>query len=123
MNKILFSKKSDNWATPKIFNYWATFDPCPLKPNFDGLSIKWHGKILLNPPYSSIRIWIEKAIKEIPNVKCLTLLLPARTDTKWFHELIYNKYAITFIPGRLKFGDCKNSAPFPSMLVYLKYDY
>ena len=48
-------------------------------------------------------------------------LVPARTDTKWFHEYVLNKATIRFIKGRLKFGDSKNSAPFPSMvLVYKK---
>jgi len=48
------------------------------------------------------------------------MLLPARTDTKWFHEYIYGKAEIRFIKGRLKFGGCKNPAPFPSMVVIWK---
>ena len=48
------------------------------------------------------------------------MLLPARTDTKWFHEFIYHKHEIRFIKGRLKFNDGKNNAPFPSMLVIMK---
>ena len=48
------------------------------------------------------------------------MLLPARTDTKWFHDYIYGKAEIRFIKGRLKFGDAKNSAPFPSMVVIFK---
>lgn len=47
----------------------------------------------------------------------VVMLLPARTDTKWFHEYIYNKAEIRFIKGRLKFGNSKNAAPFPSMIV------
>lgn len=47
----------------------------------------------------------------------VVMLIPARTDTKWFHEYIYKKAEIRFIKGRLKFGDSKNSAPFPSMVV------
>jgi site-specific DNA-methyltransferase (adenine-specific) len=47
----------------------------------------------------------------------VVMLLPARTDTKWFHDYIYHKAEIRFIRGRLKFGDSKNSAPFPSMVV------
>ena len=58
--------------------------------------------------------WIKKASKS----KAITvLLIPARTDTKWFHEYIYNKAEIRFLKGRLKFGNSKNSAPFPSMIV------
>lgn len=45
------------------------------------------------------------------------MLLPARTDTRWFHDYIYGKAEVRFIRGRLKFGDSKNSAPFPSMVV------
>ena len=47
----------------------------------------------------------------------VVMLLPARTDTRWFHEYIWNKAEIRFIKGRLKFGNSKNSAPFPSMVV------
>lgn len=45
------------------------------------------------------------------------MLIPARTDTRWFHEYIYNKAEVRFIKGRLKFGDAKENAPFPSMIV------
>lgn len=45
------------------------------------------------------------------------MLIPARTDTRWFHEYIYNKAEVRFIKGRVKFGEAKNSAPFPSMIV------
>lgn len=50
------------------------------------------------------------------------MLIPARTDTRWFHEFIYNKenVEIRFLKGRLKFGNAKNSAPFPSMIVVFK---
>ena len=67
--------------------------------------------------------WIEKAFQEANCTKSTVVsLLPARTDTKWFHENIYNKCGveIEFIKGRLKFGDAKNSAPFPSMVVVFK---
>lgn len=122
--KACFSSNSDDWATPKEYNYWTTFDPCPLNADFDGLIGDWHGKVLLNPPYSNPlqRAFVEKAIEQIPNCEKIVLLLPARTDTKLFHELLYNKFEIKFIKGRLKFGNSKNSAPFPSMLVILKDD-
>lgn len=64
--------------------------------------------------------WIKKAYEEnLKGVK-VAMLLPARTDTKWFHEYIYNKHEIRFIKGRLKFNDGKSPAPFPSMLVIMK---
>ena len=70
----------------------------------------------MNPPYGrEIGKWVKK-ISEWGGVA----LLPARTDTKWFHEYIYHKAEIRFIKGRLKFGDGKNSAPFPSMIVVFK---
>ncbi len=60
------------------------------------------------------------------NGAIVVLLIPARTDTRYFHDYIYKKCEIRFIKGRLKFGDSKNSAPFPSMLCIFKganYDY
>jgi site-specific DNA-methyltransferase (adenine-specific) len=67
----------------------------------------------MNPPYGlEIGKWIQKASQH--KVVCL---LPARTDTRWFHDFIYGKAEIRFIKGRLKFGGQKNSAPFPSMIV------
>jgi hypothetical protein len=68
-------------------------------------------------------IQIEKAFKEANCTKTTVVsLLPARVDTRWFHNHIYNKCGveIEFIKGRLKFGDAKNSAPFPSMVVVFK---
>lgn len=50
------------------------------------------------------------------------MLLPARTDTRWFHEFIYGKAEIRFVRGRLKFGNATNSAPFPSMVVVWRGD-
>lgn len=65
--------------------------------------------------------WIEKAANTVKQYKnTVVMLLPARTDTKAFHEYIYGKAEIRFIKGRLKFGDGKNSAPFPSMLVIFR---
>ena len=86
-------------------------------------------RIFCNPPYGrEIGKWVKKAYmtqKAAQNYKCITLivmLLPARTDTKWFHEYIYNKenVEIRFLKGRLKFGDSKNAAPFPSMVVIFR---
>jgi hypothetical protein len=47
-------------------------------------------------------------------------LIPARTDTKWFHDYVYGKAEIRFLKGRLKFGGATNNAPFPSMGVVWK---
>ena len=72
----------------------------------------------MNPPYGrEIGAWVRKAY----NAKCLVVgLLPARTDTRWFHEWVYGKAEIRFIRGRLKFGDGRGSAPFPSMVAIWK---
>ena len=74
--------------------------------------------VYINPPYGrEISKWIEKAYIENQEGTTCVLLLPARTDTQWFHNYIYKKHEIRFIKGRLKFGGCKNAAPFPSMIV------
>lgn len=129
----LFSSKSDNWATPKSFYdelnkefKFNKFDPCPINNTFDGLKFEteWIGRVFINPPYSNIRAWLEKGLNELKNkrVTLLVYLIPARTDTRWFHDLVYGKAELRFIKGRLKFGDHKNSAPFPSMLVIFRGD-
>lgn len=132
---LMFSSKTPEWATPqdlfdelnKEFNF--TLDPCATKENAkckkyytkedDGLSKDWYGEtVFMNPPYGrEIGKWVKKAALSATTVVCL---LPARTDTKWFHLYINNVAEIRFIKGRLKFGDSKNSAPFPSMIVIYK---
>ena len=75
-------------------------------------------KVFCNPPYGrEIGMWVEKGYKESQKQNTVVvMLLPARTDTKWFHDYCL-KGEIEFVKGRLKFGDSKNSAPFPSMIV------
>ena len=73
-----------------------------------------------NPPYGrQIGKWVEKAFKSSATV---VMLLPARTDTKWFHDWCLPYGKIEFLRGRLKFGGCDNSAPFPSMIVVFEAD-
>ena len=99
--------------------------------NASGISQKrktvWHKigggySVFCNPPYGrAIAAWVKKCKEEAEKPGTVVVaLLPARTDTKWFHEYIYNKAEIVFLRGRLKFGDGKNSAPFPSMLAIWK---
>ena len=124
--KGLMSSIKQDWTTPKDFynklnkEFNFDFDPCPTNPSFDGLKIEWKERNFVNPPYNSQKDWILKAIEESKKGKLSVLLIPARTDTKVFHEYIYGKYEIRFIKGRLKFGGGKGSAPFPSMLVIIK---
>lgn len=131
MNKeVLFSSKTDNWSTPKdLYNslnneFNFDFDPCPLRSKEDGLEIDWKGNIFINPPYSNVAPFLEKGVEELNkgNAKVLVYLLASRTDVKWFHKYIYNKpnVEVRFIKGRLHFGDSKNSAPFPSMIVIFR---
>ena len=84
-------------------------------PEMDGLKQEWTGVCWCNPPYGrQIGKWVEKAVKSFATV---VMLLPARTDTKWFHDWCLPYGKIEFLRGRLKFGGCDNSAPFPSMIV------
>jgi site-specific DNA-methyltransferase (adenine-specific) len=138
VNKALFSSNSDEWSTPselfdklnKEFDF--NLDPCSNENNHkcenyytikdDGLSKNWGGyRVFCNPPYSNIAAWVKKAWRESTKDNTLVvLLIPARTDTKYFHEYIYQRSEIRFIKGRLKFGESKNSAPFPSMIVIFR---
>lgn len=78
----------------------------------------WSGTVWCNPPYGrEIGKWVKKAAEKTCTV---VMLLPARTDTAWFHDFIYGKAEIRFVRGRLKFGGCRNSAPFPSMVVIFR---
>lgn len=131
INKGMMTSNTDLWATPQYFfdclneEFGFTLDVCANKDNAkcdkyytkeqDGLAQRWEGNCWMNPPYGrEIGKWCERAF----NSGVLVVgLLPARTDTKWFHDYIYGKAEIRFIKGRLKFGDAKNSAPFPSMVV------
>ncbi|ACQ51714.1 phage N-6-adenine-methyltransferase [Clostridium botulinum] len=134
---VMFSSGTDLWATPQDFfdklnkEFDFDLDPCATHKNakcskyftkeIDGLKQDWQGyKVFCNPPYGrSIKDWVEKAYKESKKENTtVVMLIPARTDTRYFHEYIYNKAKeIRFVKGRLKFGDAKNSAPFPSMVV------
>ncbi len=122
------TRDSDNYATPiKFYNqlnaeYGFTFDPCPHKHDFswNGLEVDWNGNIYCNPPYSSIEPFIEKGIAEIQkgNAKKIVYLIPVRSDTKYWHNLIM-KFAseIIFVQGRLNFNESKSPAPFPCVLI------
>lgn len=126
INRALFTSKTQTWKTPpelkeqlyKEFN--IDFDPCPENPTFDGLNIEWKLSNFVNPPYKSIAAWIKKGFDEWNKGKTIVFLIPARTDTRWFHDYILKATEIRFIRGRLKFSGYKNSAPFPSMIVIFK---
>lgn len=132
--ELMFSSKSDIWATPQDFfnnlnaEFNFTLDPCALPdntkcskfytPEQNGLKQDWSNEtVFCNPPYSDIKNWVEKAYNEAKRGAKVVMLIPARTDTRYFHDFIYGQHEIRFVRGRLKFGDQKNSAPFPSMVV------
>ena len=142
INKGLFSSNSNEWATPKDFydelnrEFHFNLDPCCTEENRkcenyftikeNGLEQDWGGyNVFVNPPYGrEIREWVKKSHEESlkPNTK-VVMLIPARTDTTYFHDYIYGKAEIRFIRGRLKFikdGIVGESAPFPSMVVIFK---
>ena len=122
--KGMMTSLSPHWATPKwVYDeldneFHFDFDPCPLQSSIDGLNIPWGRINYINPPYGrSIGLWIKKAYE---SSSVCVMLLPARTDTKWWHDYIMKADEIRFIKGRLKFGDSKNSAPFPSCVVIFR---
>ncbi len=121
--KVHFSSQTDNWKTPEGFyreldkEFHFDYDPCPLQSDFDGLQQNWGKSNFVNPPYSDISKWVEKAWQESKTGKTIVMLIPSRTDTRWWHDFVMKAREIRFIKGRLKFGDSKNSAPFPSALV------
>ena len=136
MNKVLFSSKTDLWSTPQDFydilnkEFGFTLDPCASDENHkcekyytkddNGLNKDWSGEtVFCNPPYGRvIKDWVKKCHDEgSKDNTVVVMLVPARTDTAWFHDYVYGQAEIRFIRGRLKFGGSNNSAPFPSMLV------
>jgi len=137
INKGLLTSTTDQWATPQDFfdaceKQYGKFDVdvCADASNakcdkyfdkqMDGLAQTWTGKCWMNPPYGrEIGKWMKKAKESAGNGTIVVCLVPARTDTAWWHD--YAQYGIvTFIRGRLKFGGSKNSAPFPSALVVFR---
>jgi phage N-6-adenine-methyltransferase len=128
---------TDDWATPKdlwhqangfydfeldaaasltnhLCDEWFGLDHPDINRR-DGLAGQWVGRTWVNPPYGrGIYDWVKKAALHDDLV---VMLLPSRTDTKWFHEFVLPNADLQFIKGRLKFGAGINAAPFPSILV------
>ena len=123
----MFSSMTDEWRTPqslfdkldKEFNFDS--DPCPMK----GKPLKkgivggvWIKRVFVNPPYSKIKDWVLQGyIHGQHNNVVVVMLIPSRTDTRWWHDYVMKAHEIRFIKGRLKFSGHKNSAPFPSAIV------
>lgn len=142
MDAVHFSSKTEEWATPQDFfdklneEFHFTLDVCSTHENAkcakhytkddDGLSQDWTGEtVWCNPPYGRhMPKWIKKCAEHVKQGGLAVMLIPARTDTKAFHEYIYGKSEIRFVKGRLHFvkqnGESTDRAPFPSMVVIFK---
>jgi DNA N-6-adenine-methyltransferase (Dam) len=126
MGGPLFRSTSNEWGTPAALyeqldaEFGFTYDPCPLWDGgliSDGLLAEWDDVTFCNPAYSHIAKWVRKAYNEWRKGRTVVLLIPSRTDTRWWHDYVMKATEIRFIRGRLKFGDATTGAPFPSCVV------
>lgn len=133
---VHYSSASDNWATPQDFfdkldaEFHFNLDVCALPesakceryfiPEMDGLKQEWTGTCWMNPPYSDCATWMQKAYESSLKGATVVCLIPSRTDTKYWHSYVMKAAEIRFVKGRLKFGDSKNSAPFPSAVIVFR---
>lgn len=137
--ETLWSSATDNWSTPnELFDeldreFHFDLDPCADDENHkceqyftkeqDGLKQDWGGhRVFCNPPYGrQIVKWVKKAWEESRKENTLiVMLLPSRTDTKWFQDYVYHRTEIRFISKRIKFGGAEYNAPFPSVVVIFR---
>lgn len=138
-NRHLFSSASGEWETPAVLfrqldqEFRFTLDACAHPGNYkvanfygpadewDGLAQPWTGVVWCNPPYGrSIVKWVEKGYLAAKAGATVVMLLPSRTDTRWWHDYVMKASEIRFIRGRLKFGNAMNGAPFPSAIVVFR---
>jgi hypothetical protein len=115
------------WRTPKALyqaldaEFRFDHDPCPPRPTCDGLTSPWGRCNYVNPPYGrAIGKWVAKAHAEAALGKTCVLLIPSRTDTRWWHSFVMEADEIRFVRGRLHFDDGINPAPFPSAIVIFR---
>lgn len=139
VSKALLSSNNTEWATPqRLFEeldleFGFDLDPCATAENAkcekyytqddDGLTKPWNGRrVFCNPPYGrELHKWVQKGYEEGHKAGTLVvMLIPARTDTRWFHDLILHRSEIRFIQGRLRFEGALYNAPFPSMVVVFR---
>jgi site-specific DNA-methyltransferase (adenine-specific) len=125
----LFSSATGKWATPRELyseldaEFGFTLDPCPMDDaerimDTDGLARSWSGhRVFCNPPYGrEVWRWLDKARE----ADVAVFLLPSRTDTQWFHDYALKADDIRFVRGRLRFGEAKAGAPFPSVILVFR---
>lgn len=133
---VHFSSKTDQHPTPQKFfdtlnaEFRFDTDVCADAQNAkcarfftqeqDGLAQAWTGVCWMNPPYGkNIGLWMEKAMNSAAAGATVVCLVPSRTDTRWWHEYAM-RGEVRFVRGRLKFGDAKTGAPFPSAVVIFR---
>ncbi|MDR2381946.1 MAG: phage N-6-adenine-methyltransferase [Bifidobacteriaceae bacterium] len=124
LNRVVFSSVRLDWRTPEALyrelneEFRFDFDPCPPNPGFDGLRVAWGRSNFVNPPYGrELPKWVAKAHAEAELGKTVVMLIPSRTDTRWWHDHIMAAPQIRFLRGRLRFQGAKHNAPFPSCVV------
>jgi phage N-6-adenine-methyltransferase len=140
MTPIHFSSATVEWETPAAFfaklnrRFQFTLDPCATSDNAkcalyftkeqDGLAQDWEThRVFCNPPYGrKLGHWARKCFEASLRGALVVLVVPARTDTKWFHDWVQGKANIKFIRGRLQFGEATNGAPFPSIIAVYSPD-
>lgn len=136
-HRVHFSSATDEWATPpEMFaslkrEFDFTLDPCATPENAcckrfftrddNGLGKSWSGEtVFMNPPYGrTIVAWVRKAYESATEGATVVCLLPARTDTKWWHSYVM-RGEVRLLRGRLRFGNAVSSAPFPSAVVIFR---
>jgi phage N-6-adenine-methyltransferase len=133
---VHFSSERQDWETPQYlfdglnaeFGFELDFCATPetakcqryFTPDDDGLSQLWEGSCWMNPPYGrEIERWMRKAVESAFHGALIVCLVPARTDTRWWHKYA-TRGEIRYLRGRLKFGKAKNSAPFPSAIIIFR---
>ena len=136
MNKGLYSSDSIYWETPRHFydrlnaEFSFTLDVCATPDNAkceqfytereNGLAQQWEGICWMNPPYGNeISKWMRKAWISARNGTTVVCLVPARTDTTWWHSYVMEAHEIRFVRRRLKFGG-DAPAPFPSAVIVFR---
>ncbi len=125
---VFKGQRREDWKTPTEFykkldaEFHFDFDPCPINPDFDGLSVEWGKVNYCNPPYGrNIKKWLAKGYQEYRKGKTIVFLIfVQQSSTVAFHKYVYPYAEIRLIKSRLRFDDGKGSAPFGSMLCILK---
>lgn len=135
--KVHFMSTRDDWETPKFLfeglnaEFGFQTDVCATSVTAkcsqfftkedDALAKNWAGVCWMNPPYGrEIHHWMKKAFESSLSGALVVCLIPARTDTRWWHQYVNRATEVRFLKGRLKFGKAENAAPFPSCVVVFR---